>query len=123
MLLKLTNEKPSRLLRLMYTDEYKGNLVLKDDSESLEHVIILNHKARQLIQDRHQRYPNDLYIFQSHSNRKKYASSPVTLVAFNNALKRAAQRITDKKVSSKCARTHYLSVTRLTARPPQQSAR
>ena len=104
MLLKLTNEKPTRLLKLTYIDESKGVLTFKDKNAILKQAIKLNFEARQLIRARYRRYPDDIYVFQSHSNRKKYVASPVTLVAFNNALKLVSQRITDKKVSSKSAR-------------------
>ena len=47
---------------------------------------------------------NDIFIFQSHSNRVKFKEQPVTVIAFNRALKIASSGVTDKKVSSKSAR-------------------
>ena len=57
----------------------------------------------ELIQRRRERYPDDSYIFQSHSNRVKFQDKPVTVVAFNQALKKAAKFVTDDVVSSKSA--------------------
>lgn len=58
----------------------------------------------ELIQRRRERYPDDIYIFQSHSNRVKFQGRPVTVIAFNRALKKAAKFVTDDVVSSKSAR-------------------
>ena len=57
----------------------------------------------ELIQRRREKYPDDIYIFQSHSNRVKYQGKPVTVIAFNRALKVAAKGVTEKIVSSKSA--------------------
>ena len=57
----------------------------------------------ELIQRRRERYPDDIYIFQSHSNRVKFQDKPVTVVAFNQALKIASKGVTGKTVSSKSA--------------------
>lgn len=58
----------------------------------------------ELIQRRREKYPDDIYIFQSHSNRVKFQGKPVTVIAFNRALKVAAKGVTDVVVTSKCAR-------------------
>lgn len=57
----------------------------------------------EIIQRRRNKYPADDYVFQSHSNRVKAERKPVTVVAFNQALKSAASGITTKNVSSKNA--------------------
>ena len=66
--------------------------------------LILPDAARDLITQRRTQFPEDAYLFQSHSNRVKHQIRPVTLVAFNQALRIAAAEVTDKNVSSKCAR-------------------
>ena len=62
------------------------------------------HLVSELIQRRRERYPEDIYIFQSHSNRVKLKEKPVTVIAFNRALKRAAKNVTDEMITSKSAR-------------------
>lgn len=57
----------------------------------------------EVIQRRRKKYPEDNYVFQSHSNRVKAEKKPVTVIAFNQALKSAASGITTKNVSSKSA--------------------
>lgn len=49
-------------------------------------------------------YPEDVFLFQSHSNRVKYRRRPVTIIAFNAALRRAARSLPDVNVSSSSAR-------------------
>lgn len=44
-----------------------------------------------------------IYVFQSHSNRVKAKKNPVTVIAFNRALKKASAGVTDTIVTSKCA--------------------
>ncbi|HGF0768068.1 TPA: hypothetical protein ACJI8J_002754 [Kluyvera georgiana] len=58
----------------------------------------------ELIQRRRERYPDDIYIFQSHSNRVKFKEKPVTVIAFNRALKFASKDVTDAIVTSKSAK-------------------
>lgn len=57
----------------------------------------------EIIKRRRKAYPDDIYIFQSHSNRTGTEKKPVTVVAFNTALKYAATGVTNKNVSSKSA--------------------
>ncbi|KAE9756539.1 hypothetical protein GP728_15085 [Enterobacteriaceae bacterium TzEc084] len=57
-----------------------------------------------MIARRRERYPEDVYLFQSHSNRVKYHRRPVTIIAFNAALRRAARSLPDVNVSSSSAR-------------------
>lgn len=45
-----------------------------------------------------------MFLFQSHSNRVKYQRRPVTIIAFNAALRRAARSLPDVNVSSSSAR-------------------
>ena len=57
-----------------------------------------------MIDRRRKNYPGDVFVFQSHSNRVKYERRPVTLIAFNTALRRAARSLPDVNVSSSSAR-------------------
>ncbi|WP_193163852.1 hypothetical protein [Enterobacter ludwigii] len=65
--------------------------------------LTLSPTSRVIIGQRRSRYPNDIFLFQSHSLRVKVTARPVTVIAFNMALKKAAQGITHKTVSSKSA--------------------
>ncbi|HFY0731578.1 TPA: hypothetical protein ACIGWT_002501, partial [Citrobacter amalonaticus] len=56
-----------------------------------------------IILRRREVYPDDVYVFQSHSNRVKAKKNPVTVIAFNRALKKASAGVTDTIVTSKCA--------------------
>ncbi len=49
-------------------------------------------------------YPQDIFVFQSHSNRVKNKYSPVTIIAFNAALRKVSKLATGEVVSSKNAR-------------------
>ena len=58
---------------------------------------------KNIIIRRRELYPNDIFLFQSHSNRIKSYVLPVTIVAFNSALRLASQEITHKNISSRSA--------------------
>ncbi|MDV1094448.1 hypothetical protein RZQ20_19490, partial [Raoultella ornithinolytica] len=62
------------------------------------------HPVEAMIARRRERYPEDVFLFQSHSNRVKYHRRPVTIIAFNAALRRAARSLPDVNVSSSSAR-------------------
>lgn len=102
-MLYLTHEKPNRLLRVKYEDINESRIILSPTARFPGASICLTPRIETIVYSRRKRYPNDLYLFQSHSNRKKSVASPVTLVAFNAALKVAASKVTDKIVSSKSA--------------------
>ena len=90
-----------KLLVLRFEDVTESDLPLK------KHEIIqllAENPVRHIIQKRRSLYPNDEFIFQSHSNRVKSIAKPVTVVAFNQALRDIAKYVTDKSVSSNSAR-------------------
>lgn len=57
----------------------------------------------EILNRRRNDFPSDIWIFQSHSNRIKYSVKPVTLIAFNQALKKASSDVTQHSISSKHA--------------------
>lgn len=71
-------------------------------SDNINHAIS-NSIIKNIIVKRRSLYPDDVFLFQSHSNRIKAYVRPVTVVAFNSALRRASQKITHKNVSSRSA--------------------
>jgi len=58
---------------------------------------------RQLFKQRKASNPQDVYVFQSKSNRVKGYAKPVTTVAMNIALKEAAREISNKNITMKSA--------------------
>ena len=102
-LLNLTRVKVTQLLRCRYQDWRGDVLVLPAYGIQTEKRIDLSSGARVVIGQRRRRYPNDVFLFQSHSLRVKATARPVTVIAFNTALKKAARGITQKTVSSKSA--------------------
>lgn len=103
LLLNLTQVNITQLLRGRYQDWQGDVLVLPAYGLFAEKRITLSPGARVTIGQRRRRYPNDVFLFQSHSPRVKATARPVTVIAFNMALKKAAQRVTGKTVSSKSA--------------------
>ncbi|MEP9011524.1 hypothetical protein [Enterobacter kobei] len=103
MALYITGMPPSRILILKYDDIHDGYPFLMNSVGGKWQEIKNDIRLRKLIETRAKRYPNDLYVFQSHSNLKKNTQSPLTLIAFNRALKIASKKITTKTVSSKSA--------------------
>ena len=76
--------------------------------EDLAGTNYINHATsyniiKNIIVKRRTLYPNDIFLFQSHSNRIKAYVRPVTIVAFNSALRLVSQEITHKNVSSRSA--------------------
>lgn len=102
-LLNLTQVHITQLLRCRYL-EWRGDLlILPAYGIFAEKRISLSPTACVIIGQRRNRYPNDVFLFQSHSLRVKAIARPVTVIAFNMALKKAAQGVTCKTVSSKSA--------------------
>ncbi|WP_285131398.1 hypothetical protein [Leclercia adecarboxylata] len=66
--------------------------------------LLTDNPVKQIIKKRHELYPDDIFLFQSHSNRVKAIAKPVTVIAFNQALKNVAKYVTEKNVSSSSAR-------------------
>ncbi|HHT0417614.1 TPA: hypothetical protein ACTW9B_005354, partial [Klebsiella michiganensis] len=57
-----------------------------------------------ILERRRETYPQDVFVFQSHSNRVKNRDSPVTVIAFNAALRKVSKLATGELASSKNAR-------------------
>lgn len=103
LLLNLTRARVTQLLQCSFRDIQKDVLLLPAYSVFAEKRIPLSPTARVIIAQRRKRYPNDFYLFQSHSPRVRATARPVTVIAFNTALKIVARTITHKTVSSKSA--------------------
>lgn len=88
---------------LRYSDITGEIITLKKMEHYKEMKMLMPPIIIEIIQRRRKKYPADDYVFQSHSNRVKAEKKPVTVVAFNQALKSAASGITTKSVSSKSA--------------------
>jgi integrase len=101
--LYITGMPPGRLLKIKYEDVLEGYVYLKGSCRFKNQRIKASSRLSKLIELRAKRYPKDIYIFQSHSNFNKLTPSPLTLIAFNRALKIAAKKVTPKTVSSKSA--------------------
>ncbi len=91
-------------INLRYSSFDGKYLTLEERGKFKEKLIEISPLVRNLIQARRERYPDDIYIFQSHSNRVKFQGKPVTVIAFNRVLKVAAKGVTDVVVTSKSAR-------------------
>ncbi|EDL9821086.1 hypothetical protein S518_004731 [Salmonella enterica subsp. enterica] len=102
-LLCLTRAMVTRLIRLKYQDIHDDIIVLRKHGKFAEKRLSLSPAIRKTVTRRRARYPHDIYLFQSHSNRVKAVIRPVTLIAFNRALKKAAIGVTDNTISSKSA--------------------
>lgn len=94
----------SRAIVLQYSNFDGKSLTFEERGKFKAKQISASSFVCELIQRRKEKYPDDIYIFQSHSNRVKFQGKPVTVIAFNRALKVAAKGVTDVVVTSKCAR-------------------
>lgn len=103
LLLSLTQAKVTPLLHCRYQDWTGDSVILPACGTFPAKRLTLSPTARVIIGQRRSRYPNDIFLFQSHSLRVKATARPVTVIAFNMALKKAAQGITHKTISSKSA--------------------
>ena len=92
------------LLALRYDDVDGHSILIREQGRLKELCIELSSPAMAMIDRRRKNYPGDVFVFQSHSNRVKYERRPVTLIAFNTALRRAARSLPDVNVSSSSAR-------------------
>lgn len=102
-MLYLTQVKPVQLLKIKFDDAQNSGLVFAATKGLKERYIALTPGVKNIILSRRKRYPEDIFLFQSHTNRTRAVPRPVTLVAFNMALKRASAGVTAKTVSSKSA--------------------
>lgn len=92
-----------RIIRLPYGALSSESLTFEMKGRLREINMLAPSPVRTLIRRRRKAYPEDVYIFQSHSNRVKADNKPVTVIAFNQALKIASMGVTTKNVTSKCA--------------------
>lgn len=93
-----------RLLALRHDDTDGESILLREQGRLKALRVELTPPAIAIIVRRRERYPEDIFVFQSHSNRVKYQRRPVTIIAFNAALRRAARSLPDVNVSSSSAR-------------------
>ena len=93
-----------RVVSLRYGNLIGDSLVVEANGRFEEKILSVPAVVRHIVQRRRDKYPHDVYVFQSHSNRVKFQQRPVTVIAFNQALKIASKGVTDKVVSSKSAR-------------------
>lgn len=93
-----------RLLSLRY-DDIDGNSILIRERGRLKALRVeIPPTVMAMIARRRERHPEDIFVFQSHSNRVKNECRPVTLIAFNTVLNRAAKSLSGVTVSSGSAR-------------------
>lgn len=90
-----------KLLALRFEDVTEPDLLLKKPGII---QLLAENPVKHIIQKRRELYPNDVFIFQSHSNRVKFIAKPVTAIAFNQALRNVAKDVINKNVSSSSAR-------------------
>lgn len=102
-ILHLCKGSPGRILRLKFTDTDTGRLTFRASDELVQGYQNITSGINTIISLRRERYPDDVYVFQSHTNRFQSTPRPVTLIAFNAALKKASRDVTNKTVSSKSA--------------------
>ncbi|EPP4977092.1 MULTISPECIES: site-specific integrase [Klebsiella] len=99
-----TSLSAGRLLSLRY-DDIDGNSILIRERGRLKALRVeIPPTVMAMIARRRERHPEDIFVFQSHSNRVKNECRPVTLIAFNTALNRAAKSLSGVTVSSGSAR-------------------
>lgn len=96
-------ESVGRVVILKYSDISGGYIALARKGRLREKHLLIPRPVDEILKRRKKAFPNDIFIFQSHSNRIGNEIKPVTIIAFNMALKRAAKGVTDKKISSKDA--------------------
>ncbi|MBZ7394114.1 hypothetical protein FMJ22_22295 [Klebsiella michiganensis] len=99
-----TGLRVGRLLALRHDDTDGDSILLREQGRLKALRVELTPPAIAIIERRRERYPEDVFVFQSHSNRVKYECRPVTLIAFNTALGRAAKSLPGVTVSSSSAR-------------------
>ncbi|MCS2151066.1 hypothetical protein MUU49_00365 [Scandinavium goeteborgense] len=105
--LSLTDMCAKQVLHLKFTDVENGAVKSFCHKRNRMLNTQLARELENLINRRKTQYPADKYIFQSHSNRVKYLNKPVTLIAFNAALRKVGNTMKLKALSSKCATKPY----------------
>ncbi|ENH4329970.1 hypothetical protein ABV537_001253 [Klebsiella pneumoniae] len=99
-----TGLSAGRMLSIRYDDIDDGLILIRKQGHLKELRVESTPPVEGIIARRRERYPEDVFLFQSHSNRVKYQRRPVTIIAFNAALRLAARSLPDVKVSSSSAR-------------------
>nr|WP_223261828.1 MULTISPECIES: hypothetical protein [Enterobacteriaceae] len=99
-----TNLSVGRLLGLRYDDIDVDSILIREQGRLKALRVELSPPAMAMIDRRREKYPGDIFVFQSHSNRVKNKSRPVTVIAFNTALRRVAKSLPGIAVSSRSAR-------------------
>lgn len=92
-----------RLVRLRYTDIKGDYLFFERRGRLKEKSMLIIPPVGEIIRRRRDTYPDDDFVFQSHSNRVKAEKKPVSVISFNRALKIASLDCTSKTVTSKSA--------------------
>lgn len=96
-------ESIGRVIMLKYSDVSEGYINFAPKGRLKEKHLPVSHAVSKMLRARRMLYPDDIFIFQSHSNRIGSEIKPVTVIAFNAALKRASAGVTHKNISSKTA--------------------
>ena len=99
-----TGLSAGRLLDLRYVDIEAGSIVIRKQGRLKALRVESSPPVVAMIARRRERYPEDVFLFQSHSNRVKYQCCPVSIIAFNAALRQAAKSLPGVNVSSSSAR-------------------
>jgi integrase len=96
-------ESVGRVVILKYSDVSGGYITLAPKGRLKGKHLPVPRPVSEMLRRRRKVYPDDTFIFQSHSNRIGTEIKPVTVIAFNTALKRASAGVTHKNISSKKA--------------------
>ncbi|HBQ5642554.1 TPA: site-specific integrase [Klebsiella variicola] len=99
-----TGLSAGRLLPIRFDDVDGNSIMIREQGRLKALSVNLSPPVMDMIERRRENYPKDVFVFQSHSNRVKYECRPVTLIAFNTALSRAAKSLPGVIVSSRSAR-------------------
>jgi integrase len=99
-----TGQSVGRLIDLRYTDIERVSAYLRVKGRIKAKRIELSAPVCAILERRRETYPQDVFVFQSHSNRVKNRDSPVTVIAFNAALRKVSKLATGELASSKNAR-------------------
>lgn len=95
----------SDLLALTYKDVAGAEIRITEGKTKKARVIPINEKAREIINRRRAAYPEDIFLFQSRSNRvKSQAARPVTRESASRAFSEAGEMVTDKNIGTHSAR-------------------
>ena len=99
-----TSLSAGRLLALRYDDIENDSILIRERGRLKALRVKIPPRGMAMITRRRERHPEDIFVFQSHSNRVKNECRPVTLIAFNAALRHASKSLPAVTVSSSSAR-------------------